>query len=54
MITAVGPSNLSSRPSIPASAKALFVMLFLITLYSAFAFLKSFLKEVTSSTLIHL
>ena len=48
--TAVGPSNRLSNPSIPTSANALLVILFFITEYSAFAFLNSFLKDVTSAT----
>ena len=40
--------------SIPASANALFVILFFITVYSVLDFLKSALKLVTSSTFIPL
>ena len=52
--TAVGPSNKSSSPSIPASANALLVILFFITLYSELDFLSSALNSVASATLIPL
>ena len=54
IITAVGPSSLSSKPSKPHSANALFVILFLIILYFAPTFLISLLKVVSSVTLIPL
>ena len=54
MITAVGPTKASSGNSIPHSAKALLVILFLITEYSALVSLTAFLSSVSSATLIPL